>query len=167
MQVPKRSARLAAAAAVLALTITPGAGLAASTHTDTATGHVGPDASHDYTLDFSARSTSTGNQPRGSARLKFNFGQEYSGDITCLRVEGATQTTPAIATMWVEVTRSTPGSSVRSFLIAASDSGKFSGAPDMANWLTLTSAPAPDVCPDVAPFSPVANGEVTITNALP
>ena len=123
-------------------------------------------------IDWRATSTATGFNARGYGRLtqtNADPNQTFAGDVTCLRVVGATATTPAMASIGVLLTQTPPGSFASSMIIHASDSGKFSSVPDTATTLTSFGAPPPadGACP--APFlgAPVSTGEVVINNALP
>jgi hypothetical protein len=122
-------------------------------------------------LDWNARSTATGFNARGNARFTVTASdpnQVYSGEVTCLRIVGATPTSPALASIGVLVTQAPPGSFVSSMIIFASDNGKSSPVPDTAT-VGLSSGPPPadGACP--APFAgaPVSTGEVVINNELP
>ena len=122
-------------------------------------------------IDWSARSTNTGLNARGNGRVTFTNNDPnvtYAGDVTCLRIVGATATTPAMVSVGVLVTQAPPGSFVQSLLFFGSDAGKFSSVPDTATWSTSSAPPPPDGgCP--APFAgiPVTQGQVVITNELP
>jgi len=121
--------------------------------------------------DFSATSTATGFNASGSVRITVQNAdpnQVYTGQVTCLRVVGATATTPATAFIGGVITTAPPGSFASSFVITASDSGKFANAPDTFNGFVTSSPPPPDGgCPTSGFGSPVADGEVIINNALP
>lgn len=120
-------------------------------------------------IDFSARSSSVGTNASGRASISFTNNdpdQTYSGEVTCLRVVGATTTTPAMATIGVLITKAPFGSTFQSFVLSVSDGGKFSGVPDTANW-SFSSAPPPSdgLCP--TPFGGVpVDGEIKIHDSL-
>ena len=168
----RRKTSLALAAAIFgALVLLPG--IAAGDHgTDSARGRVN-NLSGAYNLDFSARSTGAGADASGRASLTITTSdpnQKYSGDVTCLEVTGATATVPATAVMSVRLTSVPPGSPYQSIIIAATDSGKFSGGADLAGFTFSTAPSLPDgACnPAFLPFQqPVADGEVVIHNTLP
>jgi hypothetical protein len=163
----RRFAVLACALALVGLGLLPTAATAAPGG-DSARGHVDTAT---YTLDFSARSTQTGLNASGNVRITLTSldpNQVYAGDVTCLRVVGATATTPALAYIGAKVTQAPPGSPFSVILVDASDSGKFSGAPDTALPTFATGTPPPDgACPAPTPATPVADGEVVIYNTLP
>jgi hypothetical protein len=159
---------LAVAAAILGLG--PSAALAAPGG-DSASGHVTD--LNDNQWDFSARSSGNGTDASGYGKVTFVFSDPndvYSGDVTCLRVIGATLTTPATAVIGVRVTNAPIGSTIQSMVINATDSGKFSGAPDtIIGQFSTTPSPPDGACPAPLPFagSPVIKGDITITNTLP
>jgi hypothetical protein len=121
--------------------------------------------------DFSAKSSATGFNASGSVRVtqaNSDPNQVFTGEVTCLRVVAATATTPATAFIGGVITNAPPGSFASSFVITASDSGKFSNVPDTFNGFVSSSPPPPDGgCPTSGFGSPVADGEIIIDNALP
>ena len=171
MNTRRVSLALTAATLLAALALLPS--IAAADHgTDSARGNVNA-LFGAYALDFSARSTGAGADASGRASLTLTNtdpNQKYSGEVTCLEVIGGTATTPATAVISVRLTDVPAGSTAQSMIIAATDSGKFSGGPDMAGF-TLSAAPSlPDgACnPAFLPFQqPIADGEVVIHNTLP
>jgi hypothetical protein len=157
-----------AAACVAALPVVLIPSAVAAPATDSASGHI---TIFGFKLDFSARSASNGVGATGSARVTLTISdpnQVYSGEVTCLRVVGATATTPALAVVGVKLTRVPPGATDQSLIINASDSGKFGQAPDTATTLFSSTPPPPDgFCPAPVPGQPVADGEIVIQNTLP
>lgn len=124
-----------------------------------------------FRLDWNARSTATGFDARGSARLtntNTDPNQTFSGEVTCLRVVGGTASTPALASIGVLITQAPPGSPVTSMIIFASDDGKSSQTPDTATFQqSLGAPPADGACPVPFAGSPITQGSVVINNALP
>ena len=122
-------------------------------------------------LDWSARSTATGFNARGNARVTFTNSDPndtYAGEVTCLRVVGGTASAPAMASIGVLITQAPPGSFISSMTIFTSDDGKFSQTPDTATFGFSSGPPPPDgACPTPFAGSPVTQGEVVINNALP
>lgn len=124
-------------------------------------------------VDFSARSTSTGQSASGHATFKntiFDPNATWRGEVTCLRVVGATATTPATFYLVARVTAAPPGSLDQSIHVFGTDSGKFAGAPDTLEAFTDPAPPNPDgTCPTTFPFGsrPLADGEVVVHNTLP
>jgi hypothetical protein len=123
-------------------------------------------------FDFSARSSSVGTAARGRASISFTSSdpdETYSGEVTCLRVVGATPETPAMATVGFLVTKAPFGSTIRGVVFSVSDGGKFSGIPDTFTTMTFSTTPPPGdgLCPPPPTFagSPV-DGEVTIHDSL-
>ena len=166
----RRKAFLALGVAMLgALALLPG--VAAGDHgTDSARGNVNTSS---YSLDFSAKSAGSGADASGRASLTITSSDpnaKYSGEVTCLEVTGATATAPATAVISVKLTNVPAGAPYQSMIIAATDSGKFSGGPDLAGWNLSVAPSLPDgACnPAFLPFQqPVADGEVVIHNTLP
>ena len=122
--------------------------------------------------DFNANSTATGFNADGTVKItttNTDPNQTFWGEVTCLRVVGATATTPATAVVAGVITKAPPGSFASSFVINASDSGKFASAPDGFTGFLSSAPPPPDGnCPAPSTFvSPVTDGEVIIHNTLP
>ena len=134
---------------------------------DSASGRITVFASNRY--EFSARSSAVGTDARGRASITFTSydpDQEWSGEVTCLRVVSATPTTPAMATIGVLVTNAPFGSTVQGFILSVTDGGKFSGVPDTATVLSFGPLPPPDgACPAPVTGSP-GDGEVTIHDSF-
>ena len=170
MRVARLGFKSLALATMFSLGLVPSVAVGAGTG-DSASGHVTDRFNQQY--DFSAKSSAAGTGASGYGKVTFissDPNQVYSGDVTCLRVVGATTTTPATAIMGVRVTNAPIGSTIESLIIQATDSGKFAGAPDtiFAQFLS-TPAPPDGACP--VPFmflgNPVIKGDVVIDNTLP
>ena len=124
-------------------------------------------------VDFSAKSSFNGTNPTGSVRFTFrneNPDQVFTGDVTCLSVQGG------LARLSGPITDARGGSTLtaggrvfepRSFVITAFDSGKGDPNPDSLGFV-LSSAPATDVTCTTqdAPTVPVREGEVVVRDAL-
>ena len=124
------------------------------------------------TFDFSGRSSNVNTDARGRIRLTNTSSDPndvYTAEVTCMRVVGATATTPAMAVLIGRIVDQPAGSGALSIQVHAADHGKFSNVPDAANvFLSGTPAPPDGSCP--APFqfiSPLADGTNTINNTLP
>lgn len=163
----RRFASFTAALAVAGLVLLPSAALA-DRGPDTARGNVHTISQR---LHFSARSTQTGLDASGHARLTltgFDPDLVFAGEVTCLRVVGATATTPVLASIGVRITQQPPGLPFQSIVINASDSGRFSGAPDTASsFLSFAPPPSDGACPAPVVTTPVADGWMRIHNTLP
>jgi hypothetical protein len=125
-----------------------------------------------FRLDWHARGTAGSLNAHGNARVTFTGAdpnQTFSGDVTCLQVVGATDATPAFASVGVLITQTPPGQGfAQGMIIEASDSGKFSNVPDTAQFQLLASPPPPDgACPLSFGGQPVTQGEVVINNEFP
>ena len=122
--------------------------------------------------DFSARSSNTNTDARGRIRITATTSDPndvYTAEVTCMRVVGATATTPATVVVSGRIVDQPPGSFALSIQVHATDSGKFSNVPDTGNaFLSGSPSPPDGTCP--APFaflSPIVEGSVTISNTLP
>jgi hypothetical protein len=170
MKTARLGLRSLALAAILSLGLTPTVALA-DPGGDSASGHVTDLYNQSY--DFSAKSSAAGTGASGYGKVTLVYSdpdQVYSGDVTCLRVIGATLTTPATAVIGVRVTNAPIGSTTQSLLIQATDSGKFAAAPDtIFSQSYATPAPPDGACPAAVPFAgyPVIKGDITINNTLP
>ena len=136
---------------------------------DSASGH---GAQFGATFDFSGRSTNVNTDARGKIRLTDTTADPndvYTAEVTCMRVVAATATTPATAVLIGRIVDQPPGSFALSIEVHAADHGKFSNVPDAVSvFLSGTPAPPDGACPAPFPFiSPLAEGEVTISNTLP
>ena len=156
-----------AAVVITGAILTSGSGLAAPGG-DSARGRVDTGS---LTVVFRAASSATGFNASGDFRLT-NRGtdpdQVYTGEVTCLRVIAATATTPATAVIGGVITSAPAGASVSSFLITASDPGKFSTSPDTFGFFLSSAPPPPDGgCATPSFMSPVSDGEIIIENAIP
>ena len=170
MKLPRRRllALLTSAALVAALFLMP-ASAGAAGGGDSASGH---GVQFGTTTDFSARSSNVNTDARGKIRVTFTNNDPndvYTAEVTCMRVVGATATTPATAVVSGRITSQPPGSNIVSILVHSADSGKFSNVPD-SMIVQFSTAPSPPdgTCP--VPFTfvnPLAEGEVTIDNTLP
>jgi len=169
--VPRRSrfsVFLAAATVALALAMSP-AVVGAGPNTDTASGS---GTVFSDQVDFSARSTNVNTDARGRIRVTdtgLDPNQTWTAEVTCMRVIGATATTPATVVVSGRIVDSPPGSFVQSIQVQATDAGKFANAPDSMFYQFFGTPSPPDgTCPMPITFtSPLADGEVTISNALP
>ena len=136
---------------------------------DSASGH---GSQFGMTFDFSGRSSNVNTDARGRIRVTMTNqdpNDVYTAEVTCMRVVGATATTPASAVLIGRIVDQPPGQGVVSLVIHAADSGKVSNVPDSAI-VGFSGAPAPPdgACPPPVQFiSPLAEGEVTINNTLP
>jgi hypothetical protein len=136
---------------------------------DSASGNV---SQFGQTTVFSGRSSNVNTDARGRIRVTFTNSDPnavYTAEVTCMRVIGATATTFAMAVLSGRIVDQPPGSSILSLQVHATDSGKMSNAPD-GLFVLFSGAPSPTdgLCPDPLPFSnPVAEGQITIDNALP
>jgi hypothetical protein len=87
--------------------------------------------------------------------------------IAAVLVANATATTFSKATIGGRFTKAPPGNPFTGFLIEATDSGKFSNAPDTFGIAFLLAVPPQDSCPTTVVFvSPVVEGEITIHDSL-
>ena len=124
-----------------------------------------------FTVVFDAQSNATGFDASGRVRFtnrSTDPNQVFSGEVTCLRVIAATATTPLTAVIGGVITDAPPGSPVASFIITATDQGKFATAADTFGFSLSTAPPPPDGGCSLPSFtSPVADGNVIIENALP
>jgi len=158
--------RLAPLFAFAILAFTPSAAVA-DHGTDSASGRITIFGSNRY--DFSARSSAVGTDARGRASITLTStdpDQEWSGEVTCLRVVSATPTTPAMASIGVLVTKAPFGSTVQGFVFSVTDGGKFSGVPDTVALMSFGALPPPDgACPAPIPGS-IGDGEVTIHDSF-
>jgi hypothetical protein len=137
---------------------------------DSASGHVNNWGGNDVDIDFSARSNFNGTQARGYARFAFRTFDPDSvvtGEVTCLVVIGG------VATIGGIITDVRGGLMVvgNAFVISATDSGKFSTAPDTVGaflGLLLPPETFTDGAPCVTPTFelPVTEGEIVIHDAL-
>lgn len=124
---------------------------------------------------FSATSTATGFDAQGSVRLDFGTVQgtvTISGDVTCLDVVGGTAASPATATIWGRITRVQPPSNnlaqFPTFVVSATDSGKFGSGFDTEIHGVSSAPPPPDgACPSSFTGSPISSGDIVIENAFP
>jgi len=158
--------RIGSAFAVLAMMLVLGGPAVADHGNDAATGKVNLFGFEQ--IDFSAKSSAAGTGAHGRARVTFTQSdpnEVLAGEVTCLRVVGATATTPAMASIGVLVTRNTFfGSTIQGLIIHTTDSGKFSDTPDtVALQFFAIPPPADGLCPLPLTGSP-ADGEVTIHN---
>jgi hypothetical protein len=123
-------------------------------------------------VDFSARASNVDTDARGRIRVTNTAtdpNDVYTADVTCIRVVGATGTTPATAVVSGRIVDQPPGSPYMSLLVQVQDSGKFSQVPD-SGFVFFQGTPSPPdgACP--VPFmfnNPLAEGTVTIDNTLP
>jgi hypothetical protein len=123
-------------------------------------------------VDFSARASNVDTNARGRIRVTITSSDPndvYAADVTCMRVIGATATTPATALVSGSITSQPAGQPYMSLLVQVQDSGKFSQVPD-SGFVSFFTTPSPTdgLCP--APFTfnnPLAEGSVTIDNTLP
>ena len=168
---PRRSPRLVlltTGVILVALAVAPAA-VSAGNNTDSASGR-GTFFGTDF--DFSARSTNVNTDARGRIRLT-DTGSDpnrvFTAEVTCMRVVGATATTPAAVVLSGRITDQPAGSAALSLIVHATDSGKFSNAPDTISvFASSTPSPPDGACPPPATFlSPLADGEVVIKNSLP
>jgi hypothetical protein len=126
-----------------------------------------------WDVDLSAKSTATGLGASGRATFSvttFDPDATFRGEVTCLRVVGATATTFATFYAVARVTDAPPGSTSQSIHVFGTDSGKFANAPDTLEAFDSPAPPSPDgSCPTSFPFAsrPLADGEVVINNTLP
>ena len=123
-------------------------------------------------VSVSARSSQAGTDASGRitlTRTDRDPNQTWRGEVTCLRVIGATATTPATFYAIARVTDAPPGDPSMSIHAFGTDAGKFAQAPDTLTGFTSTTPAPPDgACPSPTfAASPVADGEVTIHNSLP
>ena len=124
-----------------------------------------------WDVSLSAKSTSTGLNASGHATFSntlFDPDASFRGEVTCLRVVGATATTPATFYAVARVIDAPPGSISQSIHIFGTDSGKFGQFPDTLEAFD-SAAPPTDTCPTSFPYAsrPLADGEVVIDNTLP
>jgi hypothetical protein len=170
MEAARLGLRSLTLAAILSLGLVPSVAIAADGG-DSASGHVTDQFNGQY--DFSAKSSAVGTDASGYGKITF-IGSDpnavYSGDVTCLRVIGATLTTPATAVIGVRLTNEPVGAPYQSVIINATDTGKFSNVPDtLFAQFFLTPAPLDGACPAPAAFAGflVIKGDITIDNTLP
>jgi len=123
-------------------------------------------------VNVSARSSQAGSDASGRVTFTNTItdpNQTWRGDVTCLRIVGATATTAATFYTVARVTDAPPGDFAQSIHVFGTDAGKFAQAPDtLAAFTSSLPAPPDGACP-VPTFSgsPVSDGEVTIHNSLP
>jgi len=125
-------------------------------------------------VDFSARSSFNGTDPTGSARFTFRNedpDQVFTGEVTCLNVQGST------ATLSGPITDARGGSTVTvegqgtyeplSFKITAFDTGRGANNPDLIAF-ELSPQPATDFSCNtpLSPLDQVRDGEVVVVDAL-
>jgi hypothetical protein len=159
---------LAAAGMLGALAATPVA-VGAAGGGDSASGNF---AYFGYQVDFSARASNVDTDARGKIRVTYTAADPndvYTAEVTCIRVVGATATTPATAVVSGRIVDQPAGSGVTSLLVQVQDSGKFSAVPDSGLvFFQGTPSPPDGACPVPFTFNnPLAEGTVTIDNTLP
>ena len=119
-------------------------------------------------FDFSATASFNDLGAKGSARLGLGVGaieETLSGPVTCLRVAGN------VAVVGGAITDINPPSAslavYRSYVIFASDSGKFGAGPDTLFYQFSTSLPPPDgACPVPLVGPPISSGEIVIQDTI-
>ena len=119
-------------------------------------------------FDFSATASFNDLGARGSARLGTAFGaieEIASGNVTCLRVTGS------LAVVGGAITDINPPNAamagLHSYIISATDSGKFGTGPDTLTYGFFTAPPPPDgACPTSASGLPISTGNVVIQDTI-
>jgi hypothetical protein len=155
-----------AAVAATLLAFSPGAASGAS-GSDVAKGHGTTFFGDAFAFSATANFNDTG--ARGSVRLDTAIGAQavtFYGDVTCLRVLGNT------ASIAGTVTNISPPVAVfgntKSFVVQATDGGKFGSAPDTVYYQFFSTPAPPDgVCPAPAPLNiPISTGDIVIVDAI-
>jgi hypothetical protein len=166
---PRRLFALIASAGMLAALAATPAAVGAAGGGDSASGNFSDGF---YQTDFSARASNIDTDARGRIRVTYTTAdpnQVYTAEVTCMKVVGATATTPASAVVSGRIVSQPAGSSVMGLQVHVKDSGKFSQVPD-SGLVQFLFTPSPDdgLCPVPFTFNnPLADGTVTIDNTLP
>jgi hypothetical protein len=159
-------AMLVAAIAATLLAFAPGSATGASGN-DVAKGHGTTTFGDSFAFSATANFNDTG--AHGSVRLDTALGAQevtFYGDVTCLRVVGNT------ASIAGNVTNISPPiafyGNIKSFVVQATDGGKFGSVADTVYYGLLTTPAPPDgACPAPSPANvPISTGDIVIGDAI-
>jgi hypothetical protein len=163
----RRASFLTSAAATVAIAAALPAAASAASGNDIARGHVNNMNGGNW--DFSAKSNADGSQPSGMIRFTNPNTQPNSvidGQVTCLHVLGNRASLSGPLTRAQGPISPSPG---LSFEFDATDSGKFSTAPDLfqGEFFVGPPTPPPFPCQFFSTFfeQPVLDGEIIIEDS--
>jgi len=151
----------------------PNAALAASKNDTTRGKYTSPTGFGLVSVDFSAQSSPVGTESKGRIQWRLaESGTVVTGEVTCLRVVAATDSSPSLAMIGGRVTKIQGGTNpfcptCQGFLLSVSDGGQGASAGDTEFYEFVPTVPPQDTCPEPTPGVPLTNGEIIIDNALP